>query len=103
MYGTVWSKNSKIEVIEKDFWLKKPTRSRSSLGTVSSFETFPWNFFDKYERTSLSQFCKYTFQLLCMPLDKNPNNMVATANYPLYLFGGNVKIWLKREGNLENT
>lgn len=28
-------------------WFLKPTRSKSSFGTVSSFETFPWNFFDK--------------------------------------------------------
>lgn len=49
-------------------WPQKPTRSKSSFGTVSSFETFPWNFFDKYERTSLSQFCKYSFQLVSTPL-----------------------------------
>lgn len=48
----------------------KLTRSKSSFGTDSSFETFPWNFFDKYERTSLSQFCKYSFQLVCMPFKK---------------------------------
>lgn len=53
----------------------KPTRSKSSFGTVSSFETFPWNFFDKYERTSLSQFCKYSFQLVCMSLKRNVNNI----------------------------
>lgn len=34
------------------------TRSKSSFGTISSFATFPWNFFDTYELTSLSQFWK---------------------------------------------
>lgn len=34
------------------------TRSRSSFGVISSFATFPWNFFDKYDMTSLSQFWK---------------------------------------------
>lgn len=45
-------------MLSKDAKNKTLTRSRSSLGIISSFATFPWNFFDKYEITSLSQFWK---------------------------------------------
>lgn len=77
-YKILTSKNKVIKCTESRFkqailtspsvWPQKPTRSKSSFGTVSNFETFPWNFFDKYERTSLSQFCKYSFQLVSSPL-----------------------------------
>lgn len=80
------------------------TRSKSSFGTISNFATFPWNFFDKYEITSLSQFWKNKKQTnkKILYLDRfwtclhNIWTKVQT-----YLFSGNVKIWLKGEGHLQ--
>lgn len=76
----------------------KLTKSKSSFGTISSFATFPWNFFDKYEMTSLSQFCKIKLAVskrlwACL------HSRWTTPQ--THLFSGNVKIWLIGEGHLQ--
>lgn len=73
------------------------TRSKSSLGTISSFATFPWNFFDTYELTSLSQFWKIKLLLRKSVLNRY---ILIHAKHITYLSSSNVKIWLKREGHL---
>lgn len=82
------------------------TRSKSSLAIISSFATFPWNFFDRKEMTSLSQF---------FPNTKINTNSLSThymicfsyilkaclfKEFKSHLFSSYIEIWLIGKSNL---